>query len=105
MTQKSDSSPTQTLDKEELYRRKPWVRPATEEDTRAFWDRLRPGGERLREALSGAPYWAEGERKAMARGGPQEVEKYWSMLFLNEINLHRPPKNKDSTAADEQTNS
>lgn len=63
-------------------------------------DSLAQGGERLREALCSVPFYAEGERKAMERGGLPEVARYWKGLFANERNLHRPPKtNGSSTAA------
>lgn len=63
-------------------------------------DSLALGGERLREALCSVPFYAEGERKAMERGGLREVARYWKGLFGNEINLHRPPKETASSTAD-----
>jgi len=52
------------------------------------------GGKRLREALCNAPFWANGERNAFEAGGQKRVDEYWEALFLNERNLHRPPKPK-----------
>jgi hypothetical protein len=45
------------------------------------------------------PFYAEGERKAMERGGPELVKEYWTDLFANERNLHRPPKTSASSTA------
>lgn len=53
---------------------------------------LEQGGERLREALSSVPFYANAERKAMEQGGPERVKELWTNLFANERNLHRPPK-------------
>jgi hypothetical protein len=55
-------------------------------------EKLKQGGERLREGLSSAPYWAEGETKARELGGQARVEQYWQGLFASQRNLHRPPK-------------
>ncbi|WP_396441297.1 hypothetical protein [Limnohabitans sp.] len=52
------------------------------------------GGARLRDALCNTPFWAEGERKAFEAGGQERVDQYWQNLFMNERNLHRPPKPK-----------
>lgn len=52
------------------------------------------GGARLREAFCETPFWAEGERKAFDAGGQERVDQYWQGLFMNERNLHRPPKGK-----------
>lgn len=61
---------------------------------------LEQGGERLREALCSVPFYADGERVAMEQGGPVRVKAYWTNLFANERNLHRPPKTVESSTAD-----
>ena len=66
--------------------------PLTPEEEVARVKYLKPGGERLREGLCSAPFWAEGERKAREKGGQAEVDHHWQILFSNERNLHRPPK-------------
>lgn len=55
---------------------------------------IKRGGDRLREALSNTPFWAEVERKAFEAGGQERVDQYWQGLFMSERNLHRPPKQK-----------
>ncbi len=71
-----------------------------EEWTRAVDEHLQQGGERLREALSGAPFWAKRAAQARAAGGEAGEKEFWEALSATMPNLYSPmPKIASSTPA------